>query len=58
VTNSLIRNDADMTVAALGLDRMICVVSGGAVFIAPLDRAQDVRKMVEELKARGDPHLE
>ena len=34
VTNSLIRSDTGMTVAAIGLDGMICVVTQDAVFIA------------------------
>lgn len=54
VTNSLIRSEeSDVTVAVVGLDRVVCVVTGDAVFIAPLDRAQDVKKVVEELRARG-----
>jgi mannose-1-phosphate guanylyltransferase/mannose-6-phosphate isomerase len=53
VTNSLIRSEADVTVAAIGLDRIVCVVTPDAVFIAPLDRAQDVKKIVEELRARS-----
>ena len=53
VTNSLIRSDSDVTVAVVGLDRIVCVVTEDAVFIAPLDRAQDVKKVVEELRARG-----
>jgi mannose-1-phosphate guanylyltransferase/mannose-6-phosphate isomerase len=54
VTNSLIRSDSDVTVAVVGLDRVVCVVTEDAVFIAPLDRAQDVKKVVEELRARGN----
>lgn len=53
VTNSLIRSEADITVAVIGLDRVVCVVTKDAVFVAPLDRAQDVKKVVEELRARG-----
>jgi mannose-1-phosphate guanylyltransferase/mannose-6-phosphate isomerase len=53
VTNSLVRSDAGFTVAVVGLDRVVCVATGDAVFIAPLDRAQDVKKVVEQLRARG-----
>ena len=53
VTNSLIRNDAAMTVAVVGLDNVVCVVTDDAIFVAPLDRAQDAKKVVEELRARG-----
>jgi mannose-1-phosphate guanylyltransferase/mannose-6-phosphate isomerase len=55
VTNSLIRGDADVTVAVVGLDHVVCIVTDGAVFVAPLDRAQDAKKVVEELRARGHP---
>jgi mannose-1-phosphate guanylyltransferase/mannose-6-phosphate isomerase len=51
VTNSLIRSDSDVTVAVVGLDRVVCVVTDDAVFVAPLDRAQDVKKVVDRLKA-------
>ena len=54
VTNSLIRSESDMTVAAIGLDNLVCVVTKDAVFIAPLDRSQDVKKVVEALRARGN----
>jgi mannose-1-phosphate guanylyltransferase/mannose-6-phosphate isomerase len=53
VSNSLIRSDADMTVAVVGLDRIVCVVTHDAAFIAPLDRAQDVKQVVETLRAGG-----
>ena len=53
VTNSLIRSDADVTVAVVGLDDVVCVVTEDAIFVAPLDRAQDAKKVVEELRARG-----
>lgn len=51
---SLIRGEAGVTVAAIGLDRMICVVTDDAVFVAPLDRAQEVKKVVDQLRARGN----
>ncbi len=53
VSNSLIRSDADVTVAAVGLDRVICVVTGDAAFIAPIERAEEVKQVVEELRASG-----
>jgi mannose-1-phosphate guanylyltransferase len=55
--NSFIRNEADMIVAAVGLEGFVCVVTGDAVFIAPLDRAQDAKRVVEELRARGDKRV-
>jgi mannose-1-phosphate guanylyltransferase/mannose-6-phosphate isomerase len=53
VRDSLIRSDADVTVAAVGLERILCVITEDAAFIAPLDRAQEVRNVVEELRGRG-----
>ena len=52
---SLIRSDSGLTVAAIGLEGVACIVTGDAVFIAPLDRVQEVKKVVEELRARGSP---
>jgi mannose-1-phosphate guanylyltransferase/mannose-6-phosphate isomerase len=54
VRDSLIRSDADITVAAIGLERILCVATHDAVVIAPLHRAQDVKQVVEELRARGN----
>ena len=54
VTNSLIRSEADVTVVAIGLDSFVCVGTHDATFIAPLDRAQDVKRLVDELGARSD----
>ncbi|GAA3893205.1 mannose-1-phosphate guanylyltransferase/mannose-6-phosphate isomerase [Sphingomonas limnosediminicola] len=56
VTNSLIRNEADVTVGAIGLDRIVCVVTRDAAFIAPLNRAQEVKQLVDELQSRSDKH--
>jgi mannose-1-phosphate guanylyltransferase / mannose-6-phosphate isomerase len=40
-------------VAALGCDDMVVVETADAVLVAPKSRAQDVKKVVEWLKARG-----
>lgn len=48
---------ADITVAALGVDNLVVVVTGDAVLVMPRDRAQDVRKVVEELRNRGSDRL-
>jgi mannose-1-phosphate guanylyltransferase/mannose-6-phosphate isomerase len=58
VRNSLIRSDADMTVAVVGVEGLLCIVTDDAAFIAPLERAQDVLKMVEELRARRHPRVD
>ena len=33
---------------------MLCVITHDAALIAPLDRAQDVKQVVDDLRARGD----
>ena len=53
VSNSLIRSDADLTVAAIGLENILCVITDDAAFIAPIDRAQDAKQVVEALRAKG-----
>ncbi|HOI09801.1 MAG TPA: mannose-1-phosphate guanylyltransferase [Myxococcota bacterium] len=39
--------------ATLGLHNMVVVVTRGAVLVCPADRTQDVKAVVEELKARN-----
>jgi len=48
---------ADVAVATLGLDNLVVVVTGDAVLVMPRDRAQDVRKIVEELRNGGSDRL-
>lgn len=43
----------NVAVAAVGCSDMVIVVTRDAVLVAPKDRVQDVRKAVQELKARG-----
>ena len=52
VSNSLIRSDADVTIAAVGLDHILCIVTHDAMFLAPLDRAQDAKQVVDQLRLR------
>jgi mannose-1-phosphate guanylyltransferase/mannose-6-phosphate isomerase len=54
VTNCLIRSDGERTVAAIGLSDMIVVVTDDATFVAPIDRAQDTRQIVDQLRAAGN----
>lgn len=49
VDNSLIRSE-DTLVAALGLQDTIVVETADAVLVAPMDRSQDVKKVVNRLK--------
>lgn len=52
--NNLIRAES-RTVAALGVDDLIIVETADAVMVAHRDRAQDVKGLVEALKAKGRP---
>ncbi|MFC1545641.1 mannose-1-phosphate guanylyltransferase [Gemmatimonadota bacterium] len=45
------------SVALLGVEGLTVVMTGDAVLVMRSDRAQDVRKVVEQLKERGSPHL-
>lgn len=48
--NSLIRSDEGGLVTAIGLDGMAVIAVRDAVFVAPLDRAAEVKQLVDELK--------
>jgi len=43
------------TVAAIGIQDLIIVETDGAVIVLPKSRAQDVKRLVEMVKARGTP---
>jgi mannose-1-phosphate guanylyltransferase/mannose-6-phosphate isomerase len=49
---SLIETDGP-TIAAIGLKDMIVIADGGSILIVPKSQAQDVKKIVEHLKAEG-----
>ena len=49
--DNIIRSDGPL-VAAIGVSDLIIVATGDAVLVAPKDRAQDVKKIVDDLKAR------
>jgi mannose-1-phosphate guanylyltransferase len=44
-------------VAAVGLRNMAVIVTKDAIMVCPIERTQDVRKVVEELKNRGRKDL-
>jgi len=44
----------DRVVAAVGVDGLMIVDTPDALLVAPKDRAQDVKRVVEALKQRGD----
>lgn len=58
VQDSLIRSEHTL-VAAVGLDSTMVVETADAVLVAPLDRSQDVKKIVDKLKynKRGEYHV-
>jgi mannose-1-phosphate guanylyltransferase / mannose-6-phosphate isomerase len=58
VRESLIWSETDVTIAAIGLERILCVITDDAAIIAPLDRAQDVKQIVEGLRERGHPRAD
>jgi mannose-1-phosphate guanylyltransferase len=48
---------AKQTVAVVGMDGFVVIVSGDAVLVVPKDRTQEVRAAVAELKRRGSDRL-
>jgi mannose-1-phosphate guanylyltransferase len=60
VHNSIIFNHAggdNMAVAVLGVSDIVVVVDGDAVLITHKSRVQDVRRAVQELRARSSKHI-
>lgn len=56
--NSLIAPASGRIIATLGLEDIIVVDTDDAVLVCPRSRAQDVRKLVDALKAQGrDTHI-
>ena len=53
-TNSYLRSE-DRLVATVGVDNLIVVATKDVVMVASKDRAQDVKKIVDRLKAEGRP---
>ncbi|HBK90123.1 MAG TPA: mannose-1-phosphate guanyltransferase [Parvularcula sp.] len=53
---NVIRTDGPF-VAAIGVSDLIIVATGDAVLVAPKDRAQDVKRVIDDLKARGRTDL-
>jgi mannose-1-phosphate guanylyltransferase len=55
--DTLVYSDSDRLIATVGLENFLVIDTGDALMIAPRDRAQDVKKIVDELKARGRDEL-
>ncbi len=53
-TNTLLRSENPaQELVGIGLDNIIAIAMPDAVLVAPMDRAQDVKKAVDALKAKG-----
>ena len=55
--NSYIRASEGVTVAAIGLDNIVIVATGDAVLVMAADKAQDVKKVIAQLKAKDATEL-
>ena len=53
VRNSVLRSETDATVAAIGIENMVVVVTRDAVLITPFDRTNDVKALVEQMQSAG-----
>ncbi|MGN6849673.1 MAG: mannose-1-phosphate guanylyltransferase/mannose-6-phosphate isomerase [Sphingomicrobium sp.] len=51
--DSLIRNEGKALVAGIGLEKMAVVATADALVIAPMDRAGEIRDLVETLKSQA-----
>jgi mannose-1-phosphate guanylyltransferase/mannose-6-phosphate isomerase len=55
-TNSLLRSENEnLEVVGIGLDNIMAIATNDAVLVADMSRAQDVKKAVAALKAKGSP---
>lgn len=52
-TNNIVVSDDETLIATVGVSDLVVVKSGNALLVIPRDQAQDVRKVVETLAARG-----
>jgi mannose-1-phosphate guanylyltransferase len=50
---TVIYSSAGKLIATIGLDGLVIVDTPDALLVAPADRAQDVKKIVERLQAEG-----
>ena len=51
--NCLLRAESGLRIAALGVENLIVIASGTDVLLIPMDRAQDIKQIVDALKNRG-----
>jgi mannose-1-phosphate guanylyltransferase/mannose-6-phosphate isomerase len=57
VRDCYLRSEAGL-VAAVGIENMVVVATDDAIMVAPLDRAQDVKALVERMTSEGRPEVE
>ena len=50
--NNLVRSEDGVLTAVIGIDNAVVVTTGDAVLVAARDKAENVKALVEELKAR------
>jgi len=55
--DSFIKGNGDKLIAMVGIDNLVVIDTPDALLICPKSRAQDVNKIVEELKKRGEKYL-
>jgi mannose-1-phosphate guanylyltransferase len=55
--HTLVYSDNHRLIATVGLDNFLVIDTGDALLIAPRDRAQDIKQIVDELKRRGRTDL-
>lgn len=55
--NSLVYGPPDKTIVTIGLDGFIVVDTPDALLVCPADRSQDVKRIVDRLKAEGPEFL-
>jgi mannose-1-phosphate guanylyltransferase len=51
--DTLVYSAEHKVIATVGLDNFLVIDTGDALLVAPRDRAQDVKKIVDELRRRG-----
>lgn len=56
-SSTLVYSNSDRLIATVGLDNFLVIDTGDALMIAPRDRAQDVKKIVDALKQQGRTDL-
>lgn len=56
-SGTLVYSDGARLIATIGLENFLVVDTGDALLIAPRERAQDVKKLVDQLRATGRTEL-